>query len=87
MAKKDLREESRGSWVNSDGDMTVELINLGCQLRIADATEAMAKNYVKLQDAVDWYKKQYRKASEDRERERRSNQALRAVITKMKNKK
>lgn len=36
----------------------------GCMLRIADSTEAMAKNHVQIQSDLDWYKSQYRKQKE-----------------------
>lgn len=44
------REASKKHW-NSNN--TVEDINSGCLQRIADATEAMAKNYVDLQNERD----------------------------------
>jgi len=86
--EKDLRVESRKDWITTAGaNPTTEQLMLGCQLRIADAIEAMAKNYQALTDERDRYKKRYMSERRDNASVRRSNQALRAVITKMKNKK
>lgn len=84
---KSYRKESRIDWgVNTDNPLTVEQINCGSMLRIADATEAMAKNYVALQDEAARYKRWY----EDERREsaslRRRNITLRGQITKLRNK-
>ena len=52
---KDLREASRIMWTN-DKPATTENITLGCILRIADASELMAKNHKQLVDERDRYK-------------------------------
>lgn len=38
-------------------------IQLGCLQRIANATEAMSKNYVQLQSDKEYYEKRYRETS------------------------
>ena len=82
---KSYRKESRTDWGTSDDKVTLEQINTGAILRIADATEAMAKNHVQLQAERDRLQQWY-----DQERERaakleRSNAALRGQITRLKN--
>jgi hypothetical protein len=79
------REESRRDWgIDSANAMNLDRIKAGAILRIADATEAMAKNYLALQEERDRYKRWY----EERQRRvlhlERSNAALRGVITRMK---
>jgi hypothetical protein len=63
-----------------------EEIKLGCLQRIADATEAMAKNHVQLQNSLDYYKRAYNDEIESRRRLVRQVNALRGVITKLKKK-
>lgn len=82
-----FKDQSRVSWQPvEDRQVTNEEINTGCLQRIADATEAMAKNHIKLQYDLDQYKRWY-------EQERKSNghmarriAALQGVITKLKKK-
>lgn len=78
-----LKEISRGTW-NNNGSTTCEEINAGSLQRIADATEAMSRNYVELQNQVDYYKKRMESLQEQNETLFRSNAALRGVITKLK---
>ena len=83
---KSYKQESRSNWGrNTTQELTREEVQHGAILRIADATEAMAKNHVQLQSERDRYKQWY-----DQERERaakleRSNAALRGQITRLKN--
>lgn len=79
-------KESRKSWHRKVGQPTADDLRLGCLQRIADATEAMAKNH---DDLV----RQRDNARADRdfwrrecERERRSAIALRGVVTRLKRK-
>lgn len=47
--KQTHRELSRSNWIPSIGtESSTESIQLGCLLRIADATEAMSKNHTQL---------------------------------------
>ena len=86
----DIKNASRRNWststVNEHGYPGDENIKIGCMQRIADATEAMAKNHVQLQSDYD-----YMKGSRDHyrnlyETEKRRSAALRGVINKMKKK-
>lgn len=49
MTVKSYRTESKDDWgTTSEGPLTLEQINTGALLRIADAVEVMAKRYVDL---------------------------------------
>lgn len=70
------REESKINWgVNLDEDQKLNFdgIQLGAILRIADASEKMAKNYQQLIDERDRYKQYY-------EQEQKINHSLRMQI-------
>lgn len=86
---KSYREESRVNWgtnIDEKENISSEQISLGALLRIADASEAMAKNHLTLQDNYNFMKERrdyYRELSEKQERQIR---ALKGVITKLKRK-
>lgn len=91
MAKRQvsIKNESKKDWVvGIDDNVTTypgdHNIQLGCLMRIADATEAMAKNYVRLQEDADLYKKWWQNEKERRRAEERKVIALKGVITKLK---
>jgi hypothetical protein len=84
---KSYKDESRANWgrETNQNALTRDEIQHGAILRIADATEAMAKNHVQLQAERDRLQRWY-----DQERDRaakleRSNAALRGQITRLKN--
>lgn len=86
---KNYREESRKNWGRTMPEkegLTNDEVQYGCLLRIADATEAMAKNHVKLQIDLDWYKSQLQNYKALYECEKNSNRSLKGVITKLKKK-
>lgn len=91
MGKVDIKQATKTNWVtdatNQSGYPGHENIKLGCLQRIADATEAMAANFIKLQNDVDYYKRRYTEESEAGQRLARRNAALRGVINRMKKKK
>lgn len=84
---KSYREESRVNWgatIDEKEALDREQISLGALLRIADASEAMAKNHITLQADYNYMKDRrdyYRELSTKQERQIR---ALRSVITKLK---
>jgi len=80
---KSYRNESRGNWGTQAEKLNVEQIQLGALLRIADATESMATNHVRLIEERDRLSRLYKESQARLERERRTNSALRGVITKM----
>jgi len=76
-----LKELSKQNWI---GTGTAIEIQTGCVQRIADATEAMANNYVQLLADMEYYKKEAKWARECSDQRDRQISALRGVITKMK---
>ncbi|CAJ0682053.1 hypothetical protein R82526_01543 [Ralstonia mannitolilytica] len=87
---KSYRNESRSNYgrhVDEGANLSNDDLKVGAILRIADATEAMAKNHVQLQSDLDWYKDRYNRAREEADALRRRVNALRGAITKLKAKK
>jgi len=85
---KDFRDESRLKWgadIEENQTLDPEAIKLGAILRIADATELMAKNYERLQGDLELYKKWYARDQQQKDHLRRRISALQGVITRMKN--
>ncbi len=85
-----LKESSKIDWQTPvdeknkyPGDKNIEL---GCLMRIADATEKMASNYIQLQNDLDWYKKRYETEQKTSVNLNRKIASLKGVITKLKNK-
>jgi len=76
-----MKDVSRQEW---NGERTKEDINAGSLQRIADATEKMAQSYVALIEERERYKRWYENQRDLVQIERRSNSALRGVITKLK---
>lgn len=78
-----LREISKANW---NGGSTIEEINSGSLQRIADAAEAMAKNYNTILSDLEFYKKRCREMTQAKERQSRTISNLRGQITKLKKK-
>lgn len=82
---KDYRNETRQNWgVNQEANLSKEQLQIGCLLRIADATEKMASNYTQLQNDVDYYKKRAVAAERKIEQLKRSIAAYKANYTRLK---
>jgi hypothetical protein len=81
---KGYRETSRTNWGTSEPGMSLDQINCGALLRIADATELMAKRYSDLIDERDNYKRWYEQERDAKHRRDRRINALRGQITKLK---
>ena len=87
MPLKSYRKESKIDWglnASENYKMNNVELKLGAMLRIADATEVMAQNHIKLQADRDMYKRWYEDENRRRQKLERSNAALRGVINKMK---
>lgn len=85
MGHKSFREESKLDYGRvTDANLNNDELQLGAILRIADATESMAQNYVRLQNERDRYERWYKDSKASGERMARRIAALRGVITKMK---
>lgn len=80
------RDGSRKNWgTETSGDsLTVEQINCGAILRIADATEKMAARYTTLISEREWYERRYKEERAANERLNRSNAALRGHLKRAK---
>jgi hypothetical protein len=87
MAFKNYREESKGQWGQDTETLTIEQLTMGCMLRIADAVELMAKNHAELIRDRDRAVSSEKCWREEAHGIARSNNALRGVITKLKNRK
>lgn len=84
MAWKDYRQESRGKWGSGQArELDRDQIKTGCLLRIADATELMAKNYEDLISARDCAVEAAEYWKQIADSNTRSNTALRGQITKL----
>lgn len=88
MPKYSWKEKSRLDWnteLEKAGDLPIEYITAGCPMRIAGATELMAKNYQQMQKDLERYKELYnikKGALIDMENE---NRTLRGVVTRFRN--
>lgn len=77
------REASRRDWRSQDN---VADINAGSLQRIADATEAMSKDYLAMKRRAENFEEYYRSEIRRCSALQRSNAALRGVITRMRRK-
>jgi hypothetical protein len=86
MSHQSYREESRKNWGKdtSRGGLTDADVKLGALLRIADATEAMAKRHKELIDERDRFEQYYRREQSVRIAWERRAAALKGQITKLK---
>ena len=83
---KKFSDESRNGYgrETADGNLWNDDLQVGCLQRIADATEAMAKNHIRLMEERDRYERWWKTAKADAERIARSNAALRGYIKRLK---
>jgi hypothetical protein len=84
---KNWKDESRKDWATklADGEtLSTEKIQLGAILRIADATELMASEQIKMKNDLEWYKRRYYEQTLEIQEIKRSNAALRGHITRLK---
>lgn len=84
---KNYKDASRANWARTDNrNPTTEQLQLGCLQRIADATEAMAKNYVQLEKDVEFWKREYYHEKNRKDAWQRSATSYKAHFTRLKNK-
>jgi len=84
---KPYRKESRKDWGSSGPDNPTERqIQLGAILRIADATEAMAKRHTELIRDRDYYQREYLRALDRIAELSRRLAAQKGLVTKLKKK-
>lgn len=77
-----LKDKSRRNWSNDNNSN--ENIQLGCMLRIADATEKMAQRHTELIDQRDMYKRWYDEEAQRRKTIEYQLSAAKGQITKLK---
>jgi hypothetical protein len=83
-----LKDKSRKNWDTQHEEfLGYDELKVGALQRIADATEAMAKNHIQLINELERYKSYYTHTLKRAVNAERSNAALRGVITKLKRKK
>ena len=86
---QDIRENSKTAWVfANDEDLpgSTENITLGCMLRIADATELMAKDRLRMDRDLAYYKDGYSQLQQILDTRDKTIASLRGWITRLKNK-
>ena len=89
MAFQNYRKASKsqfGREVDSITKLDLDEINTGSLMRIADAAEMMAQNYVTLQNNYEYMRKSRDEHIQEVERMSRRISALQGVITKLKRK-
>lgn len=74
-----LRTDSKKDW---NSDRSIEAINAGSLQRIADATEIMAKNYVSMQNDLEWYRRHYAEDRKTIKHLEHSRAGYKAALTK-----
>ena len=83
MTHRSYRDESRSNWGCTDRAPDASELKLGALMRIADATEVMAREYNRLIEQRDMYERLWRESRSCSERLARSNASLRGQITKL----
>jgi len=87
MEEVNIKEASKGNWtapLNDNGSLGNEVMKIACLMRIADATELMAKNYLSMQSSLDYYSKKSDRLEGEIDRLKRSNSALKGHIGRLK---
>lgn len=82
---KSYRDHSRTNWGLNDGFPTDEQIRTGALLRIADATELMAKRHQELINQRDQFERSTNYWRDRADGMEKSNRSLRGQITKLRN--
>lgn len=81
MANVGFRQRSRADWGTDElNQLTLEQINTGAVLRIADAVEKVAKRHDELIDDRDYWKRRALESERRLDTERRRTAALRGVV-------
>lgn len=84
MAFKIYKKESKSNWGADSESLSLEQINTGCLQRIADATEAMAKNHNDLMSELQWAKDRRDNYQRLWHGEQNKNRTMKGNITKLK---
>lgn len=81
---KSWRDSSKEGWGCTDRQPTLEQINTGCLMRIADATEKMAQRHIELIEQRDRFERFYRAEQKRTAHLEHSNAALRGHLKRAK---
>jgi len=84
---RSYRKESQIDWGATTDEATglsLEQVNTGAFLRMADATEKMAGNFIRLQNDLEMYKRWYENSQKENRRLQKQVSGLKGAITKMK---
>ena len=84
MNRRTLTERSKAEYGTRGDVPATDELQTGCLQRIAAATEVMAQNYQQLINNRDWYRQRWQEECRRREELKRSNAALRGVVTRLK---
>lgn len=84
---KTLKDHSKVAWsFGGDEFPGYEKVKIGCLQRIADAAEAMAQNYLRLQSDLEYYKRRCKGLEQDVQTLKNSRAGYMAALTKEKKK-
>jgi hypothetical protein len=84
MTFKKFRDESRREYgTEAEGGVSLDQMNAGSLQRIADATEMMAQNHIRLQSDLAQYKRWYNEEREQNRHLERRIRSLKGVITRL----
>jgi hypothetical protein len=86
MSFKSYRDQNKMDWGSADEKPSLEQLNTGALLRIADATEKMASNYTRMENDLKWHKEKYHEKNKEIERLERVIAALRGHLKRAKSK-
>lgn len=87
--RKEFRDESRKNYgcdVEGAEGLSLERLNTGSLMRIADSLEKMEQPFTRLLDEIEYFRRRNKALNADIEFLRRSNAALKGQITKLKKK-
>lgn len=85
MSHRGYREASKIDWGRDSGDpLSLDQINAGALLRIADATEKMAQRHTELIRDRDYWERRARSAEDALDTERRRSASLRGHLKRAK---
>jgi len=85
---KDLKTLSKQNWTLAEGKdkPNLDQINTGCLQRIAEATEAMAQNYLRLQSDVEYLSRRNKLLISENDHLKRSAATYRGKYNSLKKK-
>lgn len=81
---KSWRDSSKEGWGCTDREPTLEQINAGSFMRIADAVERMAQRHTELMEQRDRFEKWYREEQKRNDYLKRGNASLRGHLKRTK---